>query len=251
VGRPFLIRGKRSGIGVLLIHGYMAAPRQMADVAAYLGQKGIPLFVPRLRGHGTTPEDLAGRTYKDWIASADAGYAMIRTRCRKVIVGGFSTGSALALELVHRVKDACGVFAVCPPRRLHDLYLKKNMAKDLWKRVVEKVRGTRAGEKEFIENTPENPHISYLRNPVDGIREVELLMAALEPVLPQISVPALVIHSPQDPVTSPEESRRIYEKLGSVNKEYILFNLERHSILSGPGSRRVHEIIGGFVENLA
>ncbi len=250
VGRPFLIKGKKSGLGVLLIHGYMAAPPEVADLAVYLAQKGIPLFVPRLRGHGTSPEDLSGRTYKDWIASVDLGYALIRTRCRKVIVGGFSTGAALALELVHRVKDASGVFAVCPPRRLHDLYLKKNLAKDIWKLVLEKVRGARSGEKEFIKNTPENPHISYLRNPVDGIREVELLMDGLEPVLPQISVPALVLHSRRDPVASPEESRRIYEMLGSVHKEYILFNFERHNILSGPGSRRVHEIIGGFVESL-
>ncbi|MGE0083015.1 MAG: alpha/beta fold hydrolase [Desulfococcaceae bacterium] len=251
VGRPFLIKGKKSNIGVLLIHGYMAAPREVADLAVYLGQRGIPLFVPRLRGHGTSPEDLAGRTYKDWIASVDLGYALIRTQCRKVIVGGFSTGAALALELVQRVRKAEGVFAVCPPRRLHDLYLKKNLAKDIWKLVLEKVRGARADEREFIENAPENPNISYLRNPVDGIREVELLMEALEPVLPQISVPALVLHSRRDPVASTEESGRIYEMLGSEDKEYILFNFERHNILSGPGSRRVHEIIGGFVESFS
>ncbi len=251
VGRPFLIRGKNRGIGVLLIHGYMAAPREVRDLALYLARKGISLFVPRLRGHGTSPEDLASRTYKDWIASVEAGYALIRTLCPKVVVGGFSTGAALALELVNRVKNVHGVFAVCPPRRLHDLYLKKNLAKDIWKRLLEKVRGAGAGEKEFIENTPEHPHISYLRNPVDGIREVELLMEALEPVLPHISVPALVLHSRRDPVASPEESRRICEMLGSVQKEYILFNFERHNILSGQGSRRVHDIIGGFIESLS
>ncbi|MEE4359442.1 MAG: alpha/beta fold hydrolase [Desulfococcaceae bacterium] len=251
VGRPFLMKGKKRDTGLMLIHGYMAAPLEMADLAVYLGKERYSIFVPRLRGHGTSPEDLAGRTYKDWIASADAGYALLRTLCRRIIIIGFSTGAAIALELASRIRKVEAVVAVCPPRRLHDLYLKKSLAKDIWKRLLEKVRKERTEEKEFIENTPEHPHISYHRNPVEGIREIELFMDELEPQLPRISVPALVLHSVRDPVSDPEGSKRIYEMLGSVQKEYVLFNFDRHNILSGQGSQRVHQLIGAFIRSFS
>ncbi|GBC61080.1 glycerol acyltransferase [Desulfonema ishimotonii] len=247
VGMPFFVRGETREIGVLLIHGYMAAPMEMADLAIYLGRRGVRLYVPRLRGHGTSPRDLATRTYGEWVASVDAGYAVIRNQCKKVFVGGFSTGAALALDLAARVDDIDGVFAVCPPRRLQDPSLRRNLAKDIWARLVDKVRGGEGIREEFIENLPENPHISYSRNPVSGIREVELLIDALEPKLSRIRIPALVIHSRRDPVADWQGSRRIFEMIGSEEKQYVLFNFDRHSILSGRGAHRVHRTIDDFI----
>lgn len=250
VGMPYLIKGKTREIGVLLIHGYMAAPLEMAALAVYLGRRGIPLYVPRLRGHGTTPEDLATRTYKDWISSVDSGYGILKAYCDRVVVGGFSTGAALALDLASRIDRIEGVFAVCPPRRLKDPSLKNNLAKNIWKRLVEKVKGGETEKKDYIENFPENPEISYLRNPVEGIREIELFMETLEPRLAEINIPALVIHSLKDPVAKPEGSKRIFDMIGSKNKTYALFDFEKHGILSGRGSEKVHRIIRDFINNL-
>lgn len=247
IGAPFLIRGNSREVGILLIHGYMAAPIEMAKLAVYLGNRGYMIYVPRLKGHGTSPEDLAGRIHEDWVGSVDAGYAVIRNSCRRVIVGGFSTGAALALDLAHRVADVEGVFAVSPPRRLQDLSIKKNLAKEIWQRLLDRVRGNHS---EFIENTPENPSISYSRNPVSGIREIELFMNDLEAKLPDITVPALVVHTRRDPVADPEGSRRIFEKIGSSDKQYVLFNYERHSLLFGEGAHRIHRVIGEFIEDI-
>ena len=40
VGRPILIKGKKQNPGVLLIHGYMAAPLEVKELAVYLGKRG-------------------------------------------------------------------------------------------------------------------------------------------------------------------------------------------------------------------
>lgn len=247
IGMPFLIPGKKGReIGVVLIHGYMAAPLEVGSLAAYLGRRGFWVCVPRLKGHGTSPEDLAKRTWPDWRESVDEAYVIIRNTCKKVAVGGFSTGAALALDLAARVGDVDRVFAVCPPRRLQDLSTK--ITSSVWSRI-RKMVSFGDPTNTFIENHPENPHISYARNPVSGIREVELLMESLEPRLPDVKAPSLVVQSHRDPIADYRGSLRIFEMLGSADKKYSLFNCERHCIVLGKGTERVHREIANFLEN--
>ncbi len=249
VGRPFLLRGRSKNIGVVLVHGYMAAPLEMKALADYLVKMGIWVYVPRLKGHGTSPDDLAVRTYRDWIQSVDRGYAIMRCLCRQVIIGGFSTGAGLALELAARIDDVAGVFAVSPPLQLLDSSSKLAPAVDTWNRLMTKIR-LEGPKKEFIENNPENPHINYLRNPIAGIRELERLMTVVEKGLVDIQSPALVVQSQRDPVVDPKGSRKAFEKMSSDDKQYILFNFKRHGIVLGNGSGRVHRVIGAFVRDI-
>ncbi len=75
-------------------------------------------------------------------------------------------------------------------------------------------------------------------------------MEGLEPLLPKIEIPSLVVHSCRDPIANPEESRRIFDLIGSKDKQYILFNFNRHGILMGKGSERVHRVILDFIDNI-
>jgi esterase/lipase/1-acyl-sn-glycerol-3-phosphate acyltransferase len=249
VGKPFLIKGTSRNLGVVLIHGYMAAPLEVRELADYLGRRGLWVYAPRLRGHGTSPDDLAIRSYADWVASVETGYAIISNICEQVVVGGFSAGAGMALDLAARVKDIKGVFAVCPPMRLKDFSSKFVPAVDVWNRLMERVRLDGA-KKEFVENFPENPHINYFRNPVSGVLELERFMESLEKKLPAIDMPALVIQSLGDPVVKPSGSRRAFDLMGSEDKTYILYNYDRHGILLGKGASRVHKAIGDFIEKL-
>ncbi len=247
VGMPFMVKGRSKHVGVLLSHGYMAAPLEVKKLALYLGKMGFWVYVPRLRGHGTSPDDLAIRTYEDWMASIDRGYAVISSLCRKVVVGGFSTGAGLALDLAARVGAVAGVFAVAAPLTLKDFSSKFAPAVDMWNRIMD--RTYKVGpKKEFIENKPENPHINYLRNPISGVKEIERLMDDLEPKLPDLLMPALIVQSRRDPVVDPKGSRKIFERIGSQEKKYILFNFDRHGILLGEGAEKVYQAIGDFVE---
>ncbi len=247
VGMPFLIKGKSKNVGVLLSHGYMAAPLEVKGLADYLGSMGFWVYVPRLKGHGTSPDDLAKRSYTDWAESIDRGYALINSICRNVVVGGFSTGAGLALNLAARVKEVAGVFAVATPLTLKDFSSKFAPAVDMWNRIMDKAYHV-GPQKIFVENKPENPHINYLRNPISGVRELARLMDDLEPKLSSLNKPALIIQSRRDPVVDPKGSRKIFELLGTQQKEYLLVNLDRHGILLGEGSQRVHKIIGEFVK---
>ena len=249
VGAPYLIKGRNKKVGVLLIHGYMAAPLEVKELAKFIGRKGATVYAPRVKGHGTAPEDLAIRSYQEWLESVESGYVIMQNLCDKIVVGGFSNGAGLALDLAARIDGLAGIFAVNTPLKLQYISTKLVPAVDAWNRLMSRIRIEDA-RKEFVENHPENPHINYLRNPISGVRELERLMDAVEPKLPDIQIPALVIQASQDPVVSPKGSEIIYDRLGSRDKSYVLFNMDRHGILLGDGADKVHRVIWDFIAHL-
>ena len=105
-------------------------------------------------------------------------------------------------------------------------------------------------KKEFVDNNPENAHINYFRNPISGVRELERLMEDLDPLLPNIQIPALVVQSERDPVVNPKGSVRVFERLASKVKSYILFSFNRHGIVRGEGADRVHRAVWEFIDHL-
>ncbi|KPJ77263.1 MAG: hypothetical protein AMJ54_08770 [Deltaproteobacteria bacterium SG8_13] len=249
VGLPYMIPGRSRDVGVVLIHGYMAAPLEVKELADYLGRKGLWVYAPRVKGHGTSPDDLAETTYQQWAISVDIGYAIMRNTCRRVVVGGFSNGAGLALDLVARTQEAAGVFAICPPMRLQDISTRLVPAVDVWNKLMARVRLEEA-RMTFVENHPEFPEINYLRNPVSGVRELERLMDTVEPQLADITVPALVIQAQGDPVVHPKGSARVFQALGSEDKSYQVLNFNRHGIVRGPGAGKVHQAVWDFIDRL-
>ena len=249
VGMPMLYKARSRRLGVVLSHGYMAAPLEVQGLARYLKKQGYWVYTPRLKGHGTSPEDLAQRNYQEWLAAVEEGYILMQSICRRVVLGGFSTGAGLALHLAARVKDLSGVFAIAAPLRLHDLGARFASTLDAWNRLMDKI-GQGKAKKEFVNNSPENPHINYMRNPIAGVSEIEKLMESLVPMLKNIEIPALVVQSHMDPVVNPKGSEKIFKQLGSNDKRYTLFNFERHGILVGDGAQRVYRTVAEFIQHL-
>ncbi|HEY5512639.1 MAG TPA: alpha/beta fold hydrolase, partial [Geomonas sp.] len=225
------------------------APSEVAELAAYLNGKGLWVYQVRLKGHGTSPEDLVLRSGKDWVESVDLGYALMSAICQRVVVGGFSFGAGVALDCASRVGNVAGVFAVCPPHRLRDISSRFAPAVTVWNRVMDLISYQEA-KKEFVETVPERPQINYARLPVAGLRELERFMRELEPKLARIAVPVQVLQAEGDPVVDAEGSRRLFEMVGSSDKQYLKFPLQRHGILAGPGSEEVHAAIGAFIAGL-
>ena len=246
IGAPLFLRAENEKAGILLIHGYMAAPAEMKEFAQYLHKQSYTVYVPRLKGHGTAPEDLSETKYIEWIESVEEGYIILKHTCENLIIGGFSTGAALALELCTRIDDAKAVFAVAPPMKLKDLGSNFVPAISLFNNLMKKAYLSKIA-KEFIDNNPENPHINYVRNPIAGIRELERLTKELEPGLKNVKIPALVVQSRNDPVVDPAGTLKLFNKIGSGKKEYFLFDYERHGILLGKGALRIYKNIEGFI----
>ncbi|MCP4021896.1 MAG: alpha/beta fold hydrolase [Desulfobacteraceae bacterium] len=247
VGRPVYLKHPQPKAGVLLIHGYMAAPEEMKVFANYLHEHQYTVYAPRLKGHGTAPEDLAKTEYKEWIESVEEAFIILRHTCDKVILGGFSTGAGLALELASRVEDVKAIFAVSPPMQLKDFSSHFVPTIDAWNSMIKKIH-LDSMTKEFVVNNPENPHINYVRNPISGVHQLENLMEHLAPKLKSIELPVLVVQSRNDPVVNPKGTVKLFKKLGSPFKEYYMFDYDRHGILTGKGVKRIFGAIKSFLE---
>jgi len=249
VGAPVLYKGRSRRLGVVLVHGFLSVPAQMSELALYLQKKGFWVYLVRLKGHGTSPDDLALRSGPEWVESVDLGYALMSAICDRVVLGGFSFGGGVALDCASRIGKVAGVFAVCPPQRLMDLSSRFAPAVTVWNRVMD-IFSYQWAKKEFVETVPERPELNYSRVPVAGLHAMERFMRALEPKLAEIDVPVLVLQSEGDPVVDPQGSQRLFEMLGSLRKKYLKFPLQRHGILAGPGSEEVHAALGAFLDGM-
>lgn len=249
VGAPFLLKGTSRRLGVVLMHGFLSAPREMLELAEHLNRKGYWVYCTRLSGHGTSPEDLAIRRESDWIESVDIGYAMMSAICRKVVIGGFSFGGGLALDCAIRVSGLAGVFAVSPPFLLRNLSTRFAPAVADWNRLMDRVH-LHGAAKEYVENSPERPEINYVRVPIAALAEFERFMSDLEPRLAEVTVPTLIVQAQGDPVVDAEKNSLLFNQIGSVKKKYLSFDFNRHGILAGDGSENVHTAISEFIDTL-
>ncbi len=249
IGRPALMkRFLRNRRGVIVVHGYLAAPEEVRALARYLYDHGYAVYVVRLRGHGTSYEDLATRRWESWYQSVNRGYVVMKNLAREFAIVGFSTGADLALyqSSLKNGRFKCVVSINGP------LYL-KNIASNfastvvLWNRILDRMH-TRKGRFEYVENRPENPHINYFKNPIAGVKQLERFMTVVRDSLVNVTIPALVIQGSRDPVVNPESADDIFDRLGSARKEIIKVNAARHGIVNGEGSIYVFRRVRQFLD---
>lgn len=249
VGAPLLLKGSSRRLGIVLMHGFLATPREVLELASYLHGKGFWVYCVRLRGHGTSPEDLATRNGNDWIGSVDLGYALMSSICKRVVIGGFSLGGGLALNAAARIAGVAGVFAVSPPFRLMNMSSRFASAVATWNRAMDTIHCNGAA-KEYVENSSERPEINYQRVPMAALAALERFMKDLEPRLAEVKVPTLIVQGNEDPLVDPEGTALMFNRIGSESKKYLSFNFCRHGILAGKGSEKVHAAISAFIDKI-
>lgn len=248
-GNSILLPGLRRRLGVLLIHSYLAVPDELRALAVHLRRRGVWVYAPRLPGHGTSAEDLSTRKYREWVEAVENGYVLMSTICKRVAVGGIAVGGNLALDLAGRVNDVAGVFAVCPPFELRDYSTKFMPGRDVWKRILNRVS---IGERDqgFLEFHNGNHHINYPLNPVAGVKEVGEYLESIEKRYKAIRQPTLIIQADNNPVVAPGGSKKIYDSIGSRDKEYCLLSDDRHVLVNGENTEAVFRKIRFFLKGL-
>src|SRR5512139_1405298 len=102
---------------VLLVHGFSATPWEMRALAEHLAKCGFASLAVRLPGHGTTPEDLAGRRWEEWRDVVINGHDLLTGHFARVYGIGQSTGSLLVLA-VATLRRPKGMILLSPYLRL-------------------------------------------------------------------------------------------------------------------------------------
>lgn len=250
IGEPFLLHRQGSRRGVLLIHGFMAAPHEVRQWADHLFDQGLTVYAPRLAGHGTSAVDLERRTRHDWIESVDRGYRILSELCDSLCVAGFSTGAGLALDQAIRHPSRYrAVISVSAPLTFKGFSSRLSHGVEVWNRICGKVR-LNPLQKPFAVNHPDNPHINYHRCPIKGYNQVKALMKTVYRGLPDISMPALIIQGSHDPKVDPRSGRMIFDRIGSTSKAYREVLHTCHGIVRGPVALNVFSAAREFLSHL-
>lgn len=247
VGAPIILYDPSFETGLVFAHGYMAAPREIQTLADYLFAKGINVYVPRLRGHGSVPEALLTVSASDWETDFQRAFTAMRQVCSKVFIGGFSTGGLLALIHAAQYK-VDGVIALNSALKLHDLrvsYVVPTL--HFFNEMISHLKAK--GIMEWIDNShTEQPEINYHKHPLASVSQLEKIMSKTVKSLKDVKAPILVIQGDNDPTVKRESAKLIYDGVRSKDKQLMILPRNRHSILADNDCAEVFSAIYHFMD---
>lgn len=240
---PFYLPG--GPIGCVLTHGFTGTPMEMRMLGKFLNQQGHTVLAVRLAGHATDLTDMMRMRAEDWLASVEDGYHLLRPHCKKIVLMGLSMGGILSLIQASRL-PVDGVVAMSTPCCFPIAWARRNP----WIiRLLSPL--VHAMEKEpgvWYSPEKEANHVSYPKHPVRSGYELHRLIDLLPECLPEITIPALVIHSKDDRQVPTEDAEQIFNRLGSSQKELIWVDQANHVITRDGNTERVFEPIEAFIQ---
>lgn len=203
--------GSRSGIGIVVSHGFTGNPTAMRPLGEALAARGFAVEVIRLPGHGTHWRDMLTTRYGDWRWEMDRALSELASRGKRVVLVGLSMGGTIALDIACArpemvagvvpinctILDRKGFLAKAAPVLEHLLPVVPASAAGLLKNDIAK-----GGDEHAYDMVPAKAGNSFL---------VQLPRIRLG--LETLKVPVLVAYAPQDHSVPPQNSQALLEML--------------------------------------
>ncbi len=250
IGEPYMLGPKTGKIGVILVHGYLAAPQEMRPLAEYLGEQGYVVYGARLHGHGTSPDQLKDVSYVEWMDSIRRAFVTVKSRCDKVVIGGSSLGGLLALLAASSSATKFdGVFTINAPLKLRD---RRAFLSTLAARADAITGRLGLGRRHFFRSNEhtESPDINYKIDYLRGLAELRRAASECRRRLKQITAPALVIQSEADPVVDPTSAEIIHDNVASADRQLVPLPTDRHIVVRGGEFDAIFERIAEFIAHV-
>jgi len=208
--------------GILLCHGFTATTTEVRPLAQALHQHGYTVAGPLLPGHGTTPQDCNQHSWQDWYAAIEQNYLKLAAQCKRVVVGGESTGALLILRLAALHPEISAILCYAPAIRL-----KLNRGKILLLSLC----------APFMTSIPKPPSNDdnlwkgYAVQPLKGAIQFRRLQKIIPPLLPQIHQPILILEGRLDPTVHPQSPQIVYDRVSSSIKELHWLENSTHCVI--------------------
>jgi carboxylesterase len=196
--------------GVLVCHGFTGSPRTVRPWAEYLAAAGFTVRAPLLPGHGTTWQDLARTSWRDWYAEAERAFAELDAKCERIFLAGISMGGCLALRIAEtkgRPQDSkIGGVVLVNPSLAPDTKL--FLLAPVLKHVLPSLRGIAGDIKK-----PGASEGGYDRIPVRAAATLPDMWRTTVAQLRDVRQPVLVFRSAVDHVVGPASMKALAEAL--------------------------------------
>lgn len=216
--------GERRPLALVYVHGFSACGQESRPVPEMAAEAlGANLFLTRLSGHGQDGAALAAARAGDWQADLAEALALGARLGERVVVMACSTGAALVLAALAGQPPAgadrvAGVVMLSPNFRLASRW--RNAVLDLpgagW--LVPRLVGA---EQHWPALNPGHARYWTLDYPTRALLPMAQVMRAARRADPaRVTVPLLLLQSPQDVVVDPGfASRRLARWGGPLRHE--------------------------------
>lgn len=207
--------------GVLVVHGFTGCPQSVRYWAEQIAAEGRTVLLPRLPGHGTTPQDLQRSTAAEWVAEAEMSLRGLTERCHTIFVVGLSMGGCITLDLAARFPETIKGIAVVNPA----VFTKDPRAK------LAPILGRLPIMVKSVANDIANPNaheLSYDRTPTKAAAQLLAYQSRVRARLSDVRCPALVFTSRQDHIVEPENGPYVIDHISSTDKELVWLERSYH-----------------------
>jgi len=247
---PAAGRERQPRTAVLMIHGFLSARTDFADLPQRLADKGVTVRLVRLPGHGTTPIEFASLERGDLYREVEAEYRNLRRDFDRVCVVGFSMGGSLATiltanERVDKLVLLAPYYAVT-----HKWYYV--LPAMTWNRIFGWVVPYVHRPESFIkinDRTQIGKYFMYQTMPTAGVRQLDQVgvQASKPDTLRRIACPVLLVHSHNDEASSPEAAKRAFDAFPSLKKQEVWVARSNHVLLWDYDRERIKGHIEHFL----
>jgi carboxylesterase len=202
--------------GALCIHGFTGNPASMRGVAEAFAAAGFTVELPRLPGHGTTVEDMLTTHWSDWTGEVEAAYQRLAARTERIVAAGLSMGGSLSLWTGQQHPEVAGLVCINPatqPFPDEALAMVRGMldeGTEMMPGIGSDIADPDAHETAY-DGTPVRPLLSLM----DGL-------TGLVAGYPAMSMPLLLLNSPNDHVVEPVHSDALAAAYGGPVERVIL-----------------------------
>jgi len=244
-GQAFLHAG--GPVGCLVIHGFTGAPAEMRWFGGQLAQAGYSVVGVRLFAHATQPEDMFRARARDWVATVEDGYHLLRGLSEQVVVMGLSLGGILSLHFASRF-EVRGVVAMSVPYVLMAPWVKH--IRPLLPAVSNVVPFMDKGAPDWRDPRLANDHLEYPRHPVRAVASLVDVHSLMLKRLPLITAPALMIASHGDATAPPWHTQEMFGRLRTADKQLVLIENSGHIMTRDLERNRVVEVATAFIRRV-
>lgn len=253
---PYFQRGSERA-GVLLLHGFSAAPAEVRWLGEHLAEEGFTAYAPRLPGHGADYRDISRMRWRDWVLAAMDGYHLLAQQCEKVVIAGHSMGGLITLLIAAEAKQTAaqtaGVCVMAAPvffSRRTDLFTR--FAKPALRYSDQTDRSAFVGklkEEQARRGEPAVGRVRYNRWSTGGVHQVIELAKAADAHLHQIQLPLLLIYAQNDQTAPPANGEHI-ARVATFSTELRILDKGGHILTQDQGKTQVFDWVSGFAHTV-
>jgi len=254
-------------VGILLIHGLTGTPTELRRVAQGLAKVGnCTVYVPTLAGHCGDNSDLQATGWLDWYEGVRNTFVQVKQRHEQVFVGGLSMGAVMSMYVAAEHPGQVAGLLMYSTTLKYDGWSIHKLAflTPLLMKIPFGVHICRFEEKPPYGIKNERLRAIVERQMKEGesseaglltmegitVRELHRMNAVVKKRMPEVKVPALVLHSIEDDITSRWNADYVERHLGGPVTKILLDNCY-HMITVDLQYRRVIELSAEFVEQHA